>query len=90
MSKSSIELFAVDGGGTKTRAVLVEADGTIFGEGNAEASNYHVVGAEGGKKALVEAILAAFKNAGIKTSHAVNVEKAVFALGKLIRIMMKK
>lgn len=80
MSKSSIELLAVDGGGTKTRAVLVEADGTILGEGNAGASNYHVVGVEGAKKALVEAILAAFKNAGIKTSHAVNVKKAVFAL----------
>lgn len=80
MNKSNIELLAVDGGGTKTRAVLVEADGTILGEGNAGASNYHVVGVEGAKKALVEAILAAFKDAGMETSYTVNVEKAVFAL----------
>ena len=80
MNKSSIELLAVDGGGTKTRAVFVEADGTILGEGNAGASNYHVVGVEGAKKALVEAVLAAFKDAGIEASNAVNVEKAVFAL----------
>jgi N-acetylglucosamine kinase-like BadF-type ATPase len=51
MNKNPIELLAVDGGGTKTRASLVEADGTILGEGKAGASNYHVVGAEEAKKA---------------------------------------
>ncbi|MEH7272899.1 N-acetylglucosamine kinase, partial [Neobacillus vireti] len=63
-----------------TRAVLVEGDGTILGEGNAGASNYQVVGAEGSEEALIKAILAAFMNAGIETCNKVNVEKAVFAL----------
>lgn len=80
MNRSSIELLAVDGGGTKTVAVLVADDGTILGEGLAGASNYQVVGAEGAKKALQEAVLASFKAAGFNAGHLVNLEKAVFAL----------
>ncbi|MEH7113373.1 BadF/BadG/BcrA/BcrD ATPase family protein [Neobacillus niacini] len=80
MNKNSIELLGVDGGGTKTRAVLVKADGTILGEGLAGASNYHVVGAEGAEKALTDAILAAFKDAKMDEVQAVSIEKAVFAL----------
>nr|WP_263327133.1 BadF/BadG/BcrA/BcrD ATPase family protein [Neobacillus sp. Marseille-Q6967] len=80
MNKSSFELLAVDGGGTKTRAVLVDAEANILGEGKAGPSNYHVVGTVGAKEALVEAILAAFKDAGIEDGQSVKVKKAVFAL----------
>ncbi|MFT4416347.1 N-acetylglucosamine kinase [Fredinandcohnia humi] len=80
MNKDSIELLAVDGGGTKTIAVLVNAEGTIIGEGRAGASNYHVVGVERAEDAIVAAILDAFKDAGIGFCDQVNVEKAVFAL----------
>jgi N-acetylglucosamine kinase-like BadF-type ATPase len=76
MDKNTIKLLAVDGGGTKTLAVLVNEVGTILGEGKAGASNYQVIGAEAAKKALVEAILAAFHDAG----GLMDVEKAVFAL----------
>lgn len=76
MNKDTIELLAVDGGGTKTHAVLVNAEGTILGEGRAGASNYQVVGEDGAKEALIEAVLAAFTEVG----GLVNVEKAVFAL----------
>ncbi len=78
MNKNTIELLAVDGGGTKTLAVLVNANGTILGEGKAGATNYHVVGAIRVKDALEKAILAAFKDAGIDPSSVV--KKAVFAL----------
>jgi N-acetylglucosamine kinase-like BadF-type ATPase len=76
MNKNTIKLLSVDGGGTKTLAVLVNEDGTILGKGKAGASNYQVVGAEAAKEALVEAILAAFLDAG----GLMAVEKAVFAL----------
>nr|WP_309100193.1 BadF/BadG/BcrA/BcrD ATPase family protein [Fredinandcohnia onubensis] len=78
MNKNTIELLAVDGGGTKTLAVLVDANGTILGEGRAGATNYHVAGAIKVKEALDKAILAAFKNAGIDPGSVV--KKAVFAL----------
>src|SRR3954454_15579749 len=90
MNKKTIELLAVDGGGTKTRAVLVSADGTILGEGKAGASNYHVVGAEGAKKALVEAVLAAFMEAGIEPGHTVKLNKAVFALAGIDTVIDEK
>ncbi|MEH6996575.1 BadF/BadG/BcrA/BcrD ATPase family protein [Neobacillus drentensis] len=64
MNKNTIKLLAVDGGDTKTLAVLVNEDGTILGKGKAAASNYQVVGAEAAKEVLVEAILAAFQDAG--------------------------
>ncbi|MEK5441222.1 MULTISPECIES: N-acetylglucosamine kinase [unclassified Fredinandcohnia] len=78
MNKNTIELLAVDGGGTKTLAVLVDANGTILGEGRAGATNYHVAGAIRVKEALEKAILAAFMDAGINPSSVV--KKAVFAL----------
>jgi N-acetylglucosamine kinase-like BadF-type ATPase len=40
-----MEIFlGVDGGGTSTRAVLVEASGRVIGQGEAGPSNYHNVG----------------------------------------------
>nr|WP_304216166.1 BadF/BadG/BcrA/BcrD ATPase family protein [Fredinandcohnia onubensis] len=78
MNKNTIELLAVDGGGTKTLAVLVDANGKILGEGRAGATNYHVAGAIKVREALEKAILSAFKDAGIDPSSVV--KKAVFAL----------
>ncbi|WP_099352532.1 N-acetylglucosamine kinase [Fredinandcohnia onubensis] len=80
MNKNTIELLAVDGGGTKTLAVLVDANGTILGEGRAGATNYHVAGASKVREALEKSILSAFKDAGIDPSNMGNVKKAVFAL----------
>lgn len=80
MSNETIKLLAIDGGGTKTIAVLINHKGLKIGEGYAGASNYHVVGVDGAKKALTEAILTAFENAKIPLSNGVDIEKAVFAI----------
>ncbi|WP_010676532.1 N-acetylglucosamine kinase [Bacillus timonensis] len=80
MNKDTIELLAVDGGGTKTLAVITDANGNILGEGKAGATNYHVVGAVRAKESLVKAVLAAFENAGIDFGNVGNVKKAVVAL----------
>lgn len=80
MNKDTIELLAVDGGGTKTLAVITDANGAILGKGKAGATNYHVVGAGEAKDALEKAILAAFKDAGIDPGKVGAVKKAVFAL----------
>jgi len=37
-------LLGIDGGGTNTRAILVDAAGRVLGEGQAGPSNYHNVG----------------------------------------------
>ena len=38
--------LGVDGGGTKTAALLVDSDGQVIGSGTADGSNYHSVGME--------------------------------------------
>ena len=53
-------LLAVDGGGTKTRALIARASGARLGEGLAPSSNYHRVGPDGALAAIEQAIAAAW------------------------------
>ncbi|WP_243354417.1 N-acetylglucosamine kinase [Bacillus litorisediminis] len=59
MSKRRYPLLAVDGGGTKTIAVVTNEKGEILGTGRAGATNYQVVGEKQSKCALQAAIQAA-------------------------------
>jgi beta-N-acetylhexosaminidase len=56
--------LAVDGGGTKTVAVLVDADGNERGRGHAGAANARAVGHEAALAQVRRAIDAAFREAG--------------------------
>ncbi len=56
-------LLGVDGGATKTRAVLAQFGGPVLGAGTAGSSNYQSVGLERAVAAIVEAIRAAFADA---------------------------
>ncbi len=56
--------LGIDGGGTRTRAVLVDARGRVLGEGEAGPSNYHNVGAQAASRALRAAAEAAWAGAG--------------------------
>ena len=58
-------VIGVDGGGSKTTAVLADGRGREIGRGNAEACNYQVVGLEPAKAAILSAIQSAFQTAGI-------------------------
>lgn len=57
-------LLGVDGGGTKTIAVLCDLDGTIRGSGRAGGSNYQSAGEAGAISALKLAIDRALESAG--------------------------
>src|SRR6185436_288868 len=54
-------LLGIDGGGSKTRAVVADLDGNVLGRGQAAASNYHKVGLSGLWQALTEAIESALR-----------------------------
>uniref|UniRef100_A0A831X8M6 BadF/BadG/BcrA/BcrD type ATPase n=1 Tax=Thermorudis peleae TaxID=1382356 RepID=A0A831X8M6_9BACT len=56
-------LLGVDGGATKTRALLADLAGRVVGAGTAGSSNYQSVGLERAVTAIVEAIRAAFADA---------------------------
>jgi N-acetylglucosamine kinase-like BadF-type ATPase len=80
MNDQSFHLLAVDGGGTKTLAVITDSTGSILGEGKAGASNYQVIGKEMSIKALVTSIQEALVEAAALNGGPVQFEKTVFAL----------
>lgn len=56
-------LLGIDGGGTKTLALLASINGATLGRGQAPSSNYHKVGKDAALTALDEAIRNAFTDA---------------------------
>lgn len=56
--------LGIDGGGTRTRAILVDSSGRIFGEGEAGPSNYNNVGLDAAGRALRAAAESAWARAG--------------------------
>ena len=59
-------ILGVDGGGTSTEAWLAEPGGDVLGRGTSGPSNAKAVGLEAARRALDEAIRAAFDDAGLE------------------------
>jgi N-acetylglucosamine kinase-like BadF-type ATPase len=57
--------LGIDGGGTKTRAVLVNADGVVIGEGESGPANYHNVGLPDAMASLQQATARAWLASGL-------------------------
>jgi len=74
-------VIGVDGGGTQTRAALVQADGKVLGVGIAGPSNYGDVGIEATRENIGQAIQAAWAKAG---QPARPVDAAFFGLGNIV------
>lgn len=60
-------VMGVDGGGSKTSALLADETGRVLGRGHSGASNYHSEGVAPAKKALLQAVQAAFLDAGLES-----------------------
>jgi N-acetylglucosamine kinase-like BadF-type ATPase len=61
-------LLGVDGGGTGTRAVLLQSDGRVIGLGESDSSNFNNMGQDVAAENLRLATVAAFADAGIPFS----------------------
>ncbi len=61
-------VLALDGGSTKTDAVLVALDGTLLGRSRVGPSNHQLVGIDEAMQALDEAIVDALADAGLDAS----------------------
>jgi N-acetylmuramic acid 6-phosphate etherase len=59
-------LIGIDGGGTKTVALLSDLEGQVIGRGVVGPSNYQVVGIETAGDAMRQAMAAAFAEAGLE------------------------
>jgi N-acetylglucosamine kinase-like BadF-type ATPase len=80
-------LLAVDGGGTKTQAIVSDLDGNVLGRGLGPSSNMHRVGFDVATKAVQTAIEGALQHlvpaqqrAAQPAWHSVNVPCACFGL----------
>jgi N-acetylglucosamine kinase-like BadF-type ATPase len=65
VSKPTVLLLGVDGGGTSTEAWLAEPGGKVLGQGRAGPSNAKAVGLQSSRQALDLAIQAAFHAGGL-------------------------
>ena len=61
MSLRPPAVIGIDGGGTRTRAAIVDADGIVLGQGESGASNYQAVGIESCRAAIGDAIESAWR-----------------------------
>ena len=73
-------VLALDGGSTKTDAVLVAADGTLLGRSRVGPSNHQLVGLDGAMDHLVAAIAAVAESAGISEPPFPMCEVGVYCL----------
>lgn len=62
-------LLGIDGGGSKTLALIADESGNVIGRGSAESSNYHSVGKEKALESLNHAIRFAFADAELSPQN---------------------
>lgn len=73
-----MDLFlGVDAGGTRTRALLADADGAVRGYGETGTGNWQAIGAPAAGEAVRSAVLAALQGAGVEPAR---VRGAFFAM----------
>jgi N-acetylglucosamine kinase-like BadF-type ATPase len=61
-------LLGIDGGGSKTKAVIADASGSVIASAIATSSNHHSVGFEQATQALTDAIVAAMRAANLEVT----------------------
>ncbi|WP_028547429.1 N-acetylglucosamine kinase [Paenibacillus sp. UNC451MF] len=88
MARLHIPLLAVDGGGTKCLAVLMDTKGTLLGQGRAGSCNYQGVGREAAIKELTLGIQSAIsdlseRNGTLEELTGIDIECAVIGIAGL-------
>jgi len=61
--------LGIDGGGSKTLALIADESGSVIGRGSAESSNYHSIGKEKAFESLNNAIRSAFDDAKLSPQN---------------------
>ena len=64
-------LLAVDGGGSKTRALLTDSHGNLLGTGSGASSNAHHAGWEAATASMEAAIAGALSSAGVAAGRSI-------------------
>ncbi|MEA3336737.1 MAG: N-acetylmuramic acid 6-phosphate etherase [Chloroflexota bacterium] len=75
-------VIGVDGGASKTSAVVMDRQAQVMGRGRGGSSNVHVVGLAGMRRALWDAMQEAASSAGVDLSQAARVTWALAGSGR--------
>lgn len=76
-------VLGIDGGGSKTSAILADASGTVLGVGSAGASNYQAIGFDNATQSVIAAIADAKQKAKLPLETVV--DAACFGLSGIDR-----
>jgi glucosamine kinase len=68
--QSDTIILGIDGGGSSTRAVLVDMSGEVIGTGESGPSNYQAVGIEGAGESIRQAVEQAWRRGGRQPESA--------------------
>ncbi len=79
-------VIGVDGGGSKTAAVVLDGQGRVLGRGQGGPANYHLVGREGVRRALAQAMDRAAAEAGVAPLQAQAVVWALAGAGRAAEV----
>ncbi len=81
-TQSDFFVIGVDGGASKTAAVVMDQAARILGQGQSGSSNYHNVGLDRAKMNLRAAMSAAAEQAGLELNRAAAVTWALAGVGR--------
>ncbi len=78
----SLYVIGVDGGASKTAAAVLDERGQVVGRGRSGSSNYHHVGLDGARAALMAAMQEASSSAGVALSQLAAATWALAGTGR--------
>src|SRR5688572_8978942 len=78
---SDIVVLGIDGGGSRTRAAIVDDAGRVLGYGESGPSNIHVIGRNGARDSIAAATTNASNSAGLASTHFLAVFLGVAGAG---------
>ncbi len=82
-TRNSELILGIDGGGSKTHALIADGNGTVLGSGVAASSNYQVVGLAAATTAVGQALAGALAQAGL--NREANIAAACLGLAGVDR-----
>lgn len=73
-------ILGVDGGGTKTTALIVDIEGNHMAESESGSSNYKSVGVKSAKENINNAVISVIENLGLRNKHKLIFKSTCFGL----------
>lgn len=73
-------ILGVDGGGTKTAALIADIKGNHMAESESGSSNYKSIGVKSAKENINNAVISVIENLGLRNKHKLIFKSTCFGL----------